>query len=259
MQNYKMIIAYDGRKYMGFSIKKDNPEKSVQGKLEMILEKLYEVEVEVTGAVSTDAGVHAKGQVVNFLAFDDRLTTAELHAYFEKYLPDDIIVVSLEEADDRFHARYQMQTATYEYRLWKMDAPTRPLFERQYVNVMEQKLEAPKMNKAAKAFLGEHDFTPFTTNKKAKNPIKIVTAISVVETSHEIIITITANGFLLNMERLIVGTLVQVGLGQLPIPTVERAFTSQKMANVGHKAMAGALCLLSVAYDAADSDSEYEA
>ena len=247
MQNYKMMIAYDGRKYTGFNKSKDL-EKSIQGKLELILSKLYEVEVEVIGAVNTDAGVNAKGQIVNFTAPDNRLTEKEIYDYFEKYLTDDIIVLSIEAAEERFHSRYLMKSLTYEYRLWKKDAPNRPLFERQYVNLMNQTLDTAKMKKAAKCFVGEHDFLAFTTNRKTTKSIKKVFSVEVTETSHEIIVTMSANGFLLNMERVIVGTLIQVGLGQLPMNIIEKAFESKDMKDTGHKASAGALCLLSVEY-----------
>ncbi|MDD7794780.1 tRNA pseudouridine(38-40) synthase TruA [Clostridium sp. 'White wine YQ'] len=248
MQNYKMMIAYDGRKYTGYNKSKDNAEKSIQGKLELILSKLYDQEIEVIGAVNTDAGVHAKGQIVNFIAPDNRLSEKEIFDYFEKYLTDDIIVLSVETVDERFHSRYLMKSATYEYRLWKKDAPNRPLFERHYVNLMNQTINVNKSREAAKQLLGEHDFLAFTTNKKTKKSIKKLISLDVRETTNEIIITMTANGYLLNMERVIVGTLIQVGLGQLPLNIIQKAFESKDMNDVGHKASADALCLLSVQY-----------
>jgi len=248
MQNYKMCIAYDGRKYKGFSKSKGDSDKSIQGKLESILSKLYETEVEVIGAVSTDAGVHAKGQIVNFTAPAKLLNEKEIFEYFEKYLTDDIIILSVTAVDERFHSRYLAKSATYEYRLWKRNAPIRPLFERQYVNLMVQNLDIVKIQKAAKMFIGEHNFLAFTTNKKTKNSLKEIIALDIKETKNEIIITITANSFLLNMERIIVGTLIQVGLGQLPMTTVEKAFESKNSEDVGHKASAGALCLINVEY-----------
>ncbi|GFP77010.1 tRNA pseudouridine(38-40) synthase TruA [Clostridium fungisolvens] len=248
MQNYKMMIAYDGRKYIGYNKSKDNAEKSIEGKLELILSKLYGREIEVIGAVNTDAGVHAKGQIVNFIAPDNSLSEKEIFEYFEKYLTDDIIILSVETVDERFHSRYLMKSATYEYRLWKKDAPNRPLFERHYVNLMNQTIDVAKSKEAAKKLIGEHDFLAFTTNKKTKKSIKKILSLDVKETKHEIIITMTANGFLLNMERVIVGTLIQVGLGQLPMNTIEKAFQSKDMNDVGHKASADALCLLSVQY-----------
>jgi len=246
MQNYKMKIAYDGRRYKSFNIQKGDVEKGVQGKLQQILEKLFERNIEVIGAVNTDAGVHAKGQIVNFKATDDSKSEKEILEYLEKFLTDDIIVLSVEKADERFQSRFAVRRATYEYRLWKNNATVRPLFERDYVNVMKQNLNVSKMKKAAEDFIGEHDFLAFTTNKKAKKSVKEMVSLNVEETQNEIIITMTANGFLLNMERLIVGTLIQVGLGQLPMGAVNKAFDSKDMKDVGHKASAGALCLMNV-------------
>ncbi len=248
MQNYKMIIAYDGRKYKGFKKSKGNIEKSVQGKLEQILMKLYEEEVEVISAVNTDAGVHAKGQVVSFNVPNKELNASEIRDYFEKYLTDDIIVLSVEAVGERFHSRYNMKSATYEYRLWKKDAPNRPLFERQFVNLMVQLLDVERMKKAAEDLIGEHDFIAFTTNKKTKKSIKNMISVDIKETDYEIVITMTANGFLVNMEKKIVGSLVQVGLKQIPIRAIENAFEFKEPDSIGHISSASGLCLLSVQY-----------
>ncbi|MCH4889057.1 tRNA pseudouridine(38-40) synthase TruA [Acidaminobacter sp. JC074] len=248
MQNYKMTIAYDGRKYKGFKKSKGNIEKSVQGKIELILGKLYERDIEVVAAVNTGAGVHAKGQVVSFTVPNKDLTTKELRDYLEKYLTDDIIVVSLEAAEERFHSKYQMKSATYQYRLWKKDAPYRPLFERQFVNLMVQLLNVDRMKKASQDLLGQHDFIGFTTNKKTRNSIKEIYDISIEETPFEIIITMTANGFLLNMERKIVGSLIQIGLGQIPPSSIQNAFDLKEADAIGHLSAPSGLCLKSIQY-----------
>jgi len=241
-----MCIAYDGRKYKGFNVTKRDAEKNIQGKLEAILSKMYGKEIEVVGAVNTDAGVHAKAQIVNFTAPSVEYKADEIVAYIEKYLTDDIIVLSIEVVDERFHSRYLTKAVTYTYRIWKQNAPNRPLFERQYVNLMNQVLNASKMKKAAEQLVGMQDFTAFTTNKRVKNPMKDMMSVNIEETSHEIIITLTASSFLLNMERLIVGTLIQVGLGQLPINTIDSAIKTKDLKHVGHKASADALCLTNV-------------
>ena len=248
MKNYKMTIAYDGRRYMGFTQKKQPADKSVQGKLEQILEKLYGQEIEVISAVNTDAGVHARHQVINFEVPNESQDSKGLFDYFEKYLPDDIIVIAVEHEDDRFHSRYLAKSLTYEYTLWKVDAPHRPLFERQYVNVMVQQLDTSKMKKAAKDFIGEHDFAAFTPNKKAKNTVKNVYSVDIEENEFEIIIRIKANSFLVNMERIMAGTLIQSGLGQLAEGTIKKAFETKNTDFVGHKASAGALTLVDVEY-----------
>lgn len=248
MINYRMTIAYDGRKYMGFSERKGNPDKAIQGKLEMILSKMYNTYVEIFSACNTEAGVHAKKQIVNFVAPDDTYDTKGVTATFEKYLPDDIVVLSTEVADERFHSRYLVKTLTFEYRIWRHDASRRPLFERHQVNLLNQTVDVSKMKDAAIDLIGEHDFMVFSTNSKAKNTDKKVYSVSVVETDNEIVITMTANGFLLNMERLIVGTLIQIGTGQLPGDAVRKALSTQDKDYIGHKAMADALFLIEATY-----------
>ena len=233
---------------MGFRERKGNPDKAVQGKLEMILTKMYHTYVEIISACNTEAGVHAKKQIVNFLAPDDTFDAKGIFEHFEKYLPDDIIVLDVEQADERFHSRYLVKTLSFEYRIWKNDAPRRPLFDRQYVNVLNQNLNVSKMKDAAIDLIGEHDFMVFSTNTKAKNTIKKIYDVDIKETELEIIITMTANGFLLNMERLIVGTLIQIGTGQLPEHAIGNALSTGKSEFVGHKAMSDALALVEVTY-----------
>ena len=247
MQNYKMTIAYDGRRYKGFRKTKTSSETSIQGKLETILKKKYETDIEVIGAVNTDASVHAMEQVVNFkVPVAD--TAKAIRDYFETYLPDDIITLSVEQADERFQSRYQLKSVTYEYRLWKSDAVLRPLFDRQRVNRMEDTLTIGLMKEAAKLLVGEHDFAAFSTKAKTKSTVKELFELTVEADDNEVIIKMKADGYLLNMERIIVGTLIQVGLCQRELADVEKALVSQNRKYAGHKAMAPALTLVSIEY-----------
>ncbi|MDF2822509.1 MAG: tRNA pseudouridine synthase [Clostridiales bacterium] len=246
MKNYKMTLAYDGRRYKGFRKTKEDDDNTIQGKLEMILSKRYETDIEVVSAINTDAGVHALNQVVNFKVPEGN--EKELFEYFEEFLPDDIIVIAIEEVDDRFHSKYMAKSVTYQYRLWKNNAPNRPLFERQYVKVLERPVDVSLMKKATKSLLGEHDFGAFSTKSKVSSSVKNIFALDIEETNNELLISITANGFLLNMERIIVGTLIQIGLGQIKVESIERAYLSRKKEDVGHKAMGHALCLMSIEY-----------
>jgi len=248
MINFKVTIAYDGRRYKGFRSIKGSEDKTIQGKLESILEKLYEEKVEVISAVNTDAGVHASYQVVNFKAPKDDFKKDKIHNYMETFLPDDIIVLSVEEAEERFHARYNVKSIVYEYRLWKSDAKRRPLFERQQVKLMEQPLNALVMEEAGKAMVGQHDFRAYCTKSKVKSTVKNVQEVTIKETDTEIVIRIGASGYLLNMERIMIGTLIQIGLYERDIESVEKAFSTLNSKYVGHKSMAGGLCLVDVIY-----------
>jgi len=137
----------------------------------------------------------------------------------------------------------------YEYHLWKSNAKHRPLFERDYVKLMDKALNVIVMEEAANRMIGEQDYRAFTSNSKVKNSVKYVKDLKLTETENEIIISITANGYLLNMERIMVGTLIQVGLYERDVESVDKAFSSKETIHVGHKAMAGALCLVDVTYD----------
>ncbi|MCM1992257.1 tRNA pseudouridine(38-40) synthase TruA [Oceanirhabdus seepicola] len=249
MNNYKMLIAYDGRRYKGWKHeKKDSADKSIQGKLEGILSKLYNTNIEVIGAVNTDAGVHALGQVANFKAPDIDLSEKEIHLYIEKYLTEDIIVKSLKKVDDRFHSRLNNKKITYQYRLWKKDSKDFLLFERYQTYRLKEILNIKGMQLGAERLVGKHDFSAFTNKGKSKNTVKELFDVNVKETDNEIQINITGNDFLVNMERFIVGTLMQIGSGQKNVSSIDDAFATLNKDHVGHKAMAHSLCLMEVLY-----------
>lgn len=248
MDNYKMTIAYDGRRYKGFRKTKNSGEMSIQGKLEKILEKKYEKEIEVIGAVNTDAGVHATEQIVNFKVPEGDSPEA-IRAYFEAYLPEDIITLSIDKVDDRFQSRYQMKSATYEYRLWRSDCQVRPLFDRQRINRVDEALTVGLMKEGAKLLIGEHDFTAFSTKSKVKSSIKEIFDVSIESDENEVVIRMTANSYLLNMERIIVGTLIQIGFCQRDFDDIELAFTTLDRKYVGHKVSAPALTLVGITYE----------
>jgi tRNA pseudouridine38-40 synthase len=248
MQNYKMVIGYDGKRYKGYRKIKGEDDKTIQGKIERILKKLYETDVETISAVNTDPGTSATHQVINFKAPTNKYNEKAIYNNLEEFLPDDIIVMSIEQADERFHSRYNVQSITYTYRLWKKDAPHRPLFERYQVKTMEKPLDVALMQEGAKLILGEHDFKAFSTNAKANSTVKTVQDLTIKETETEVVITMSASGYLLNMERYIVGTLVQIGLHERGVNSIEKAFQYGAREYVGHKAMVGALCLEAVTY-----------
>jgi tRNA pseudouridine38-40 synthase len=249
MKNFKIVLAYDGKRYKGFRKLSGKSDRTIQGKLENILSKLYEEPVEVISAVNTDAAVHAKHQVVSFKSPSDDHKADKLHNYMETFLPDDIIIISVDEVDERFHARYNVTSITYEYHLWKSNAKQRPLFERDYVKLMDKTLNVIVMEEAANRMIGEQDYRAFTSNSKVRNPVKNVKDVKVTERENDIIISITSNGYLLNMERIMVGTLIQVGLYERDVESVDKAFSTRETSYAGHKAMAGALCLVDVSYD----------
>ena len=210
MTNYKLIIEYDGSRYYGWQRQPD--QNTIQGKIEDVLTKMCDREVEVIGAGRTDAGVHAKGMVAN-TNLETEMTCDEIRDYLNRYLPDDISVLTVKEASPRFHARYNAIGKTYCYTCF--DGPVKPVFDRKYYTRLEETADVEKMRDAAALLMGEHDFRNFCVNPRMKkSTVRNVDKIEIVRDGGYIRFTFHGNGFLQNMVRIIVGTLVEAGLGK---------------------------------------------
>lgn len=211
MAVYKAVVEYDGTRYRGWQSQKDT-ENTIQGKLAAVLSRFAEEPVEVQGSGRTDAGVHARGQVISF-SLEKPCDSGELMAYMNHYLPEDIGVKSLEEAPGRFHARLNAKAKTYVYRIWNSSRPN--VFERKWMYAIEEPLDVGAMRRGAAYFLGTHDFAAFcAVKKKKKSTVRTIREITVGRLGSEVQIRVTGDGFLHHMVRILVGTLVEVGLGK---------------------------------------------
>ncbi len=246
MANYKFTIQYDGRKYNGWQ-KQGNTTTTIQGKLEEILSKMFEMEIEVVGSGRTDAGVHALGQVAN--AHIDKFVDNEtFRDELNEHLPKDIRIVDVAKVDDRFHARLNATGKKYSYRI-DNGAVSDP-FTRKYCTRVEKQLDINKMKEAASLLIGEHDFTAFsTTAGKKKSKVRTIYSLELVEDNGKISIDVTGNGFLYNMVRIIAGTLIEVGLGKKTISNVREALESMDRSKAGITAPPTGLFLVEVNYD----------
>ena len=210
--NYKAILQYDGTRYRGWQVQ-GNTDNTIQGKIETLLTRMAGEPVEVNGSGRTDAGVHAAGQVISFRCQTDR-TPEDICAYMNQYLPEDICVLSVEEAAPRFHARLNAVRKTYVYRIW--NAPVRPVFERKYVTWIEQPLDVDAMRRAAELLCGTHDYRAFCSLKKfKKSTVRTVYYYEVERQGNLISLRVCANGFLYNMARAMAGTVVYAAEGKL--------------------------------------------
>lgn len=240
--NYKLTVAYDGTRYKGWQRLK-NTEMTIQNKLELVLGKLSNVPVEIVGSGRTDAGVHAKAQVCNFktdIVWDEDALRNALNLH----LPEDITVTESKRVDDGFHSRFSAQNKTYEYRIWI--APYPPVFERKYVYVYKgQPLNIEVMKKASKQFLGSHDFRSYCSDKTKKSTVRTIQGIVFHQTDTELKISITGDGFLYNMVRIMVGTLLEIGSGSREAVVWKE---NMKREDVGETAPACGLVLESVKY-----------
>ena len=242
--NYKLTVAYDGTRYRGWQ-RLGEGAQSIQGKLEAVLSRMEGRPVEVHGAGRTDAGVHAMGQVASVRLSDDR-TPGEIMNYVNHYLPEDIGVLFVEEAPPRFHARLTPSRKTYRYRIWASGLPC--VFERRWCCCPDRIPDAERMAEAAPLFLGRHDFAAFHSGKTKKSTVRTICGIEVAPVGQELHITVTGDGFLYNMVRIIAGTLLEIGWGEREAASIPEALESGDRALAGFTAPPQGLCLMEVNY-----------
>lgn len=246
MNNYRLKIQYDGTRYRGWQRQK-NGSDTIQGRIEQVLSRQMGHAVEIDGAGRTDAGVHAREQVAN-VHLDYEGTTEELRDCLNVYLPEDIRILEVENAGERFHSRLNATGKVYEYCLCKKDRFD--VFARKYQWQMEEVLDVERMKQAAKFMLGQHDFKGFCTKaSRKKSTVRRIDAIDIRETENVIILRFSGNGFLYNMVRILTGTLVEIGMGEREISTIEDVFQKKERALAGRTAPAKGLTLVRVKYD----------
>ena len=245
MRNFKLELCYDGSRYRGWQ-RLGNTASTIQGKLEDTLSRMLGQSIEVNGAGRTDAGVHARCQTASFRA-DTPLSCEEILTHLRAHLPEDIGALSLTEADPRFHARLNCVGKTYVYRIWNSALPC--VFERKYVWRLTEPLEDDAMRRAAGLLIGTHDFAAFHTGRSKKSTVRRIDAIDISRAGAELQISISGNGFLYNMVRIIVGTLVQVGLGKTRPEEIAEILESRDRSHAGPTAPAQGLILWETKYE----------
>ena len=245
-KNYKMIIQYDGTRYDGWQ-RQGNTGNTIQSKLEAVLGRMTGEELEVDGSGRTDAGVHAIAQVAS-VHMDTDKTPLEIMNYVNQYLPDDIAVTKLEEAPDRFHSRLNATGKVYTY--WIEMSPKCPVFQRKYIYTLGQKLDVEAMRQAAKLLCGTHDFMSFCSKKTIKkSSVRTLKSISFHERGSQLEIHVAGNGFLYNMVRILIGTLIEVGLGKRKPESMKEILEAKDRQAAGPTAPACGLFLTAVLYD----------
>lgn len=244
MRNIRLDICYDGTRYKGWQ-RLSGADNTVQGKLEQTLSRILDEEIEISGSGRTDAGAHARGQVANFHTFSS-MPCEDILSSLRRYLPEDIGIYSCREVAPRFHARLNAKTKTYTYRIWNSEMPC--VFDRRFVYVFPEELDLERMKQAAKLFLGEHDFSAFNANKKMKkSTVRRIHSLEISQKEEQILVTVTGDGFLYNMVRIIVGTLIEVGQGDREIDNIPTLFGA-KREEAGYLVPAQGLCLMEVTY-----------
>lgn len=255
MQNYRVLLQYEGTRYQGWQ-KQESTDNTIQGKLELLLEKMLGCKTQIQASGRTDTGVHALGQVANFHA-QTSMSEKEILDYMNQYLPEDIAVISVEKATERFHSRLHAKGKTYCYRVVNSHIPH--LFDRRYVHVVTEPLDLEAMRIAAAVLLGTHDFKAFTSNKRSKkSTLRTIEEIKIERCDgrlpgvqgmqDELQFTFSGNGFLYHMVRIIMGTLLEIGLHKRKPEEMAEILASGIRENAGELAPAKGLTLMEVRY-----------
>ncbi len=211
MKNIKLVLEYDGSRYQGWQrLGKDESTNTISNKILEVIKKMTNEDVELCCGARTEVGVHAYAQVVNFKTTTE-MSLLEIKRYLNRYLPMDIAVIEIELMPERFHASLNAVSKTYLYRLSVSEVPS--VFERKYMYYSFKKPNVEVMKQAALSLVGKHDFKGFSTAKKSKSTEKEIFDIDIYDDGSEIQFTICANDFLHNMVRMILGTLIDIGLG----------------------------------------------
>lgn len=244
-RNYRLTLAYDGTRYRGWQ-RLAQADTTIQGKLEAVLSGIFDVPVEVQGSGRTDAGVHARAQVVSFHA--PERPVAQLLSALRRYLPEDIGALSLEYAPPRFHARLSATEKTYVYRIWNSAEPD--VFERRWRVQLPQKFDLQAMRRGAALLLGAHDFRAFCANKQLKKTsVRTLRRCEIVQNGQELRFELTADGFLYHMARIMVGTLLEIGEGKRSPEEIPALLERRIRAEAGQTVPAKGLFLMEVRYE----------
>ena len=244
MRNIRLDLCYDGTRYNGWQRQKVH-DNTIQGKIETALSRILEEPIEISASGRTDTGVHARGQVANFHT-ESRMDCEEILEQLRRYLPEDIGVYSCREVSPRFHSRLNALEKSYQYRVWNSEMPC--VFDRRFVAEFPEELDVDAMQAAALLLLGTHDFSAFCANRKMKkSTVRTIKAFTVERVGEEIRFTVTGNGFLHNMVRILVGTLIEVGRGERNLESIPELFGG-KREQAGFLAPGKGLCLMEVRY-----------
>lgn len=245
MRNIKIILQYEGTRYQGWQ-KQESTANTIQSKLEILLTKMCEEKIELKGSGRTDAGVHAYGQVANFMT-NSKMCLDDMMKYMNQYLPEDIAVISIEEVPERFHSRLNAREKTYRYRVLNSRIPH--VFERKFVYCIPENLNLEAMNCAANKLIGTHDYKAFTSTKKGKkSTVRTIKEIKIERVGDEIIFWFRGDGFLYHMVRILTGTLLEVGLGKRKPEEMQSILESKERKNAGALVPALGLALMHVKY-----------
>jgi tRNA pseudouridine38-40 synthase len=248
MPRFRVTIEYDGARFHGWQVQPDA--RTVQSVVEQAVEKATTTRTRITGAGRTDAGVHALGQVAHFDS-DSALPPETMLKALNHWLPRSVAVRDCHIVPASFHACFSPSTKTYRYRILRGNVRA-PLREGRVWNI-SRALDVRAMHDCAQMLVGEHDFTSFCSeHAEVKTRVRRLLSSDLTEDGDELHYTVAGRGFLYNMVRIIVGTLIDVGLGGMTRDNFAAALLARRRTATGITAPACGLTLMRIDYDDAD-------
>jgi len=245
LRNLLITISYDGREFHGWQIQKNA--LTVQEVFQKALSNIVGEYYDLKGCSRTDSGVHADMYCVS-VKIAHRIEPVRLKAALNRWLPDTVVCLDCVRVSDDFHARYDCKSKQYKYKIWNSD--TRNPFLNGYALFYPYELDAQKLNACAKAFVGKHDFTSFCTLDKREigDMTRTVKRFDVERDGDLVIMTVEADGFLYNMVRIMVGTLLEIAQGKISPDAIEEIIEKKDRSYAGATASACGLYLNQVNY-----------
>ncbi len=247
MRRIRITVAYDGTEFNGWQVQPGLP--TVQGWLETVVSEIEGTEVQVHGSGRTDAGVHALAQVAAF-SLNNPIPCDNLRKAINRLLPRSIRVTSVEESGADFHPRFQAKAKTYEYRIWREEIC--PPMRRLYVCCHPYPLDEAALFDAAVLLEGEHDFTAFSASDEKDelggSKVRCIFSSRAWREGGELVYRVRGSGFLKHMVRMMMGTLVEVGKGNLTRDDLLARLEPGFAGKAGPAMPASGLCLMSVEY-----------
>lgn len=247
MRNLKMTVEYDGTNYHGYQFQKDPALPTIQGVLEAHLTELTGENITIMGASRTDAGVHARGQVVNFRT-NWRIPADKLPlAVNSTGLPMDIAIKNAEEVPLNFHAQFLAQAKTYTYTIYNSRIPSP--FHHRYSLYVPQRLRVEEMGQAMTHLVGTHDFSAFkAAGSSVRSSVRTIFQAYLQQEGPLVVLTFRGNGFLYNMIRIMTGTLLEVGKGKLQPADIDDIIASKNRSRARMTVPPQGLCLEKIEY-----------
>jgi len=244
LRNLRLLIEYEGTGYHGWQ--RQDPLPTIQKEIEAVLQQVLNHSVVLHGSGRTDAGVHAAGQVASFNT-PRSLSEEKLCLALNSLLPDDVAVLEVTDAPIDFHSRYSAKRKTYQYTLLNSTVPSALKSNFCYLFPMPRDVDA--MIDGGKHFVGTHDFSSFKGRKgMSRSNIRTIKSLDIAQNGKYITFCIEANGFLYQMVRIIVGTLLYVGLGKFQSEEVREILEARDRRRAGPTVPGKGLCLLHVRY-----------